>query len=485
MRVAWWMLACGAFATMACFAQAPLPHEPAAADWNVETLLLKDGTEYRGLLREEGRQQVEFAEIIRRPGRPMSAVVRVVERKQIKRLKRLPEAERAVLAERFRRFRHRAAIEAGTMEQVSLDRLTEGGVSYWVYEGQWFQLRSTADELSTRRCVVRIEQLFRAFRNMLPPRTEPTQTLTIKLSGSIDDYLRQLQKLRLDIDRLAFYSSHENLIVAGCELSRYSQQLTRIRTGHEKLLKQRDRERDEFRESLAKLSEELARQGVSRRTIKQELALRNALWKKEDDALSQQIKEIDRRNNTKFAQVTGRMFRRLHHEAFHAYLMNWAFPHPEHRVPRWLNEGLAQVFERGFLEADTLRVDAPDTTLLTDLKKRLASDDSLTLAKLLNASDDSFLMTHSESASAEHYLYSWGLAYYLVFERAWLRGEALEGYVRGSTASEGAVACFETSVGRSLAEFEKEWRGTMLAMPTVREAESRSKSAIRLGEPSF
>ena len=49
------------------------------------------------------------------------------------------------------------------------------------------------------------------------------------------------------------------------------------------------------------------------------------------------------------------MFRRLAHEAFHAYLETYVYPRQAYDVPRWLNEGLAQTFEAGLLEdADVL-----------------------------------------------------------------------------------------------------------------------------------
>ena len=41
-------------------------------------------------------------------------------------------------------------------------------------------------------------------------------------------------------------------------------------------------------------------------------------------------------------------------------------------VPRWLNEGLAQTFEAGLLEADTLRIDTPEPRGAGCVAERLA-----------------------------------------------------------------------------------------------------------------
>ena len=67
------------------------------------------------------------------------------------------------------------------------------------------------------------------------------------------------------------------------------------------------------------------------------------------------------------------MFVRLFHEAFHAYLENYVYPQTDHDVPRWLNEGLAQVFEGGQLESGSLRLDAPDTARLKLLQEDFAA----------------------------------------------------------------------------------------------------------------
>ena len=76
------------------------------------------------------------------------------------------------------------------------------------------------------------------------------------------------------------------------------------------------------------------------------------------------ILALDRKNSAKFTEVSGQMFTRLAHEAFHAY-RTYVYPRQEYDVPRWLNEGLAQVFEAGLpLEADTLRIDTPDLPAL-------------------------------------------------------------------------------------------------------------------------
>src|SRR5207249_622937 len=62
------------------------------------------------------------------------------------------------------------------------------------------------------------------------------------------------------------------------------------------------------------------------------------------------IKMAEDRNTDGYHQERRRMFRRLFHEAFHAYLNTFVYPPEEGEMPRWFNEGLAQVFEVAVFE---------------------------------------------------------------------------------------------------------------------------------------
>jgi hypothetical protein len=160
------------------------------------------------------------------------------------------------------------------------------------------------------------------------------------------------------------------------------------------------------------------------------------------------------------------MFTRLFHEAFHAYLENYVYPRQEYDVPRWLNEGLAQVFEGGQLELETLRVDVPNGPALKALQEDLRGSAPLPLADLLAADANTFLKTHrGASATASRlYCYSWGLAYYLTFEQTLLATPAFELYIRPAAAELDPVERFEQLIGMPLAEFEPKWRQAMLTL---------------------
>lgn len=151
-----------------CTASAPdAPTNLAAAALQLETVTFKVGTTYTGLLQAKAKDEVEFVEICLKLGMPMSATVRILVPDQITQYVALPDNGRQILADHIHRLRHPLAIEVGNQERVSLVAAPEGSTHAWEYRGDWFVLTSTADEESTRHCIVRIEQIYRAFRQLI------------------------------------------------------------------------------------------------------------------------------------------------------------------------------------------------------------------------------------------------------------------------------------------------------------------------------
>ena len=434
-----------------------------ADDAKFETIRLKDGRTFQGLIEAERKGELEFAEIVRLPGKPMYAVVRPIDRKLVAKSERLPPEERERLFEQFQAFRNRARIEAGSMEDVILVPASNGGAKRLRYEGNWFTLVSTADDETTRKAVVRVEQIFRAYRQLLPPRREPQTLAEILLYGSMAEYRTDLSERRLEIESPAFYSQSLNLIVAGSDLAHYSDQLARTRARNEATRRHYESLQSDFSKRQAKLADELKRNGFTREEIGDEIRLRKRAWEEEIKSRFAEIAEANRRNDALFSDVTRQMFARLNHEAFHAYLENFVYPSAEGAAPRWLNEGLAQVFETSQLDGDVLRIDAPHRDTLLALQADLAGE-PLPLAELLTAQESEFLVSHARGASRRHYLYSWGLAYYLAFHQNLLGSTSLGRYLGPTDVVLSPLARFEQLVGMPLPEFEKRWSAAMRAI---------------------
>ncbi len=443
------------FATSSSHAADP-PASPAGR-WKLETVVLKSGKEHHGLVQARREPEIDFAEIVQRPGKPMFAIIRGIDAAQVAKTELLPPAEHAELVKKFHEYRHKALIEAGEMEQVKLAPRDVDGHAYQSYRGSWFTLLSTADEESTRRCVVRMEQIFRAFRTLLPTR-QKRQELTIYLYASLDEYRLRLRGLDLNLNAPAIYSVRHRQILAGGEIAHYAHRLAEVRKESADLEKQYDKLDQDFAVSLARLSDELRAKGFGKDEIKEELQLRKTDWKNERAAVMARLHEQGRRNLARFSEVTREMFARLYHEAFHAYFDSYVYPQASHHVPAWLHEGLAQVFEGGKLEGDSLRIDAPDRERLKLLLADLNSGDPLPLAHLLVAEERTFAGDHGGRASERHYLYAWGLAYYLVTEKNLLGSSALDEFVSPQSAELSPTARLETLLRQPLDKFESQWR---------------------------
>ena len=434
------------------------PSEDTVADqWQFETVQREDGTVHQGLILAEGEEEIELVEIVRLPGKPMFAVIRPVHRDQIIAIQRLEQPQRERLIERIDRFRRRARIEAGRMEDIDLQHETDGMSERWIYDGPWFRLESTADHEMTRRSIVRIEQIFRAYRQILPPRVQPSGRLLIELFGTMEDYRRRVHQSDLEIAHPAFYSSSENRILAGSDLNAYAQRLARVREHHAQVRREYRALHQGFPAKLSLVLDELRRNGYSEEEVELESRLRRSVWQREYETALARIETVERQNQARFTEVTRQMFALLYHEAFHAYVQNYVYPNPQQPLPRWLNEGLAQIFETAQLDGDTLRIDAPDSHRLRPLQQDLRGPHPLTIAEVLQAPDDCFL----DHAAQRHYLYAWGLAYYLTYEGNLLEGQRLDQYV-SNPENFGPVARFTRMTGTSPSSFETTWREVMM-----------------------
>ncbi|HZZ70632.1 MAG TPA: hypothetical protein VFE24_00145, partial [Pirellulales bacterium] len=341
-----------------------------SATWRFDQVELKDGRTIQGLIEEELDEFVEVWDVRRPPGKPMYLLLRTIERKQIREIRRLADEDRAALRNKLELYLHRAADEARRAGSLELTRQVGATATHFFFAGAprkpqakqvWFTLESTADDDATRRSIVRIEEAFVAFRQMFPPRVEPPEPPRFLILGTMEEYADRLRLQKLRIKNPAYYSPEQNLVVAGSDLTRYAEQLARTKQQHEKVRHEYAAVSQQMAETLKGLSQDLEHQAVAPEERKKILVAAQGSWDRELALLDKRIQAADRLNASLFNEVSGEMFARLYHEAFHAYLDNYLYPPQRYDVPRWLNEGLAQTFEAGLLEADTLRIDAPNT----------------------------------------------------------------------------------------------------------------------------
>ena len=440
-------------------ARAAADPELSEGAWPVERVELLDGRSYEGYIESEDAVWLNIRQILRPQGRPMILVVHPIARESIKKVVRLDPTERARLQERIQRLINRAAIERGRMDAVQLGQVTRGGLQYHRYSGKWFTLESGAEESITRRMIVRIEQVFTAYRQIVAPRTEPRgPRLRLVVLGSMADYQSYLARLNVKIDNPACFLPEENLLVAGSQLTRFAAELEKINARHDQLARELDHLEQELPARLKDLAQKLKAEGIS--DAKHVLLSARRKFLEEISQKRVELNRCNRRNARAFEACTEATFARLYHEAFHAYLENYVYPRGEFDVPLWLNEGLAVTFERGVVETDTFRVDAPNRRALEALKTDLRGPQPLPLAEVLAADQEAFV---SSPEAARYYVYSWGLAHYLTFEKQLLHCLALEKYVQPASGVSD-VARFEQLLDVPLSRFEPLWRTYILQL---------------------
>ncbi len=439
------------------------PGEPAEnSDSGYEQVELKDHLRYAGLIESEDADWLTLICIVSPRGQPMHLVIRPFDQRQISSVTRLDAGKRALLAQRIEEFRNRAAIEAAGMEAIQLKPREAEGFSYRHYGSKWFTLDSTADDQNTRRVIIRAQQIFAAYRQILPPRNGSSEPPRLVVLASMDQYQALLTKLglKVKIANPACLLEDQNLVAIGSDLARLTAVTSGITAQNAQLRGDlRDLE-GRLKDRLRVVADNLHKSGASSAEIAHEMTQERAKFWKQLKNKRDELRKSDQQIDRLFKQSASQTLVRLYHEAFHAYLRNNVYPPQRYDVPPWLNEGLAVIFEGGLLEGNSLRVDAPNPVALKKLKADLAGPAPLGLEKLLFAGQDQFLLMAAVRPAAvdRYYVYAWGLAYYLTFEKRLLSSPALEKYLQPGNARLAPVPRFEQLIGKPLKQFEQEWQ---------------------------
>lgn len=430
--------------------------------WPTERIVRKDGRVFEGLVRDVSESSLELVEVGRKPGRLMYLLVRTIPRNEISTLQRLGPAKRRELENHIAQFRNRARILAARLDQIRLEQRSVQDLEYLFYRGTWFSLASTADEELTRLAIVRVEQMFAGFRTFIRPRLRPQGRLRVILLNKQDEYLRYQRRANLNIKNPAYFDPVRNEIVAGGNLTALANRLQEVQRHHAQLLERQKKRDVEMRNQLEAMGRVLARGGSDPEEIRLAKVAANRQWRELADRQAAKIRQADRANDQLFQE----RFRILYHEAFHAYLENYVYDRHQFAVPRWLNEGLAQIFEGGMLDAGALRLDTPNPRARAALQDELRGGSPIPLADIVSASPRQFLVGHNDAAGRADklYLYSWGLAQYLTYQMQLLDRPRLDQYLSIEAAANDPVERFERLVGMPLDAFQEKWRKAMLEL---------------------
>jgi len=437
------------------------PPPTGLSKWSFDELALTNGATLEGLILSENPDGMRFQSVSRPPGRPTVTLTSYFTKGEIARIKRLPDADRVILKERLDELDPTGAGERKrmeTLELVATDEWPPGPAKR--YESDYFTLVSTGSDELVRRSAVRLEQIYIAFTRFLPPSVKDARPTKIMLATDDGEYKALLGSLgKADLLNRAVFDPTNNRVLCGTEMKRLGHEL---QTGRLHLSQQLA--------ALAKYESDvtkLYRQPELKRHLEASALERRRLY------------AADAGNGVKFDRATGGIFAVLYHEAFHAYVGTFVYPplKPDDvkagrgpgELPRWLNEGLAQVFETAVVEAGELRADAPHRDRLNRAKEALRKKNAerlVPLEELFVTGKDVFLASHKDQKGVTEraYLTSWALAYYLTFERHLIGIETFRKYLVEVNSGGDPRKAFERLVGQELPAFEKDWHAFLLRL---------------------
>lgn len=440
--------------------QAPAPSPVQAEAWKLEVVHRKAPyLPLEGLVVRQDPSGIELRQVIRKPGRPTFIITVNIPEEQIERVELLDSEERGQLlrrldqiqAERAKRFARLKLLDkpppmgAEQIEPpqglIKTDWPTDkpGTNRAWKSSGQRFNLLTTARVEIAELCALQLDQVFTAFERLLPPRQE-TGPVTIWVTSSVEEW-RALCKARgRAVLNPAWCDPVTGEVGLATDLTRLDERMDKLRAAHGSRLQELQNRSDELRKAYGgKLPPELQKPF--------DLSLRS-------------LRETAGANERVLRQERDRLFARMNHEVFHAYLARFVLRPGSGGVPPWLNEGLAQVFEAALVEAGDLRADNADPERIKRFRADIQSGIDLPLTDLLALPASQFHVTGAadEEKSRRAYLASWALCSWLVLEKGRLRLEDIDSITLPEGGKVDPLRQFEQVFGMSLVESQNQLR---------------------------
>lgn len=412
--------------------------------WVFEELIHNNGSRFQGLVLSETNQGVKFQVVTRLPGRPTVTLTTFFAKSEYATINRLNEADRTRLKTRLADLdatKNGERDRMGSLKLVSAEWLGKTD-SAKRYESDHFTLTSNAPDEITARAAVRLEQLFAAFRRYLPPQSTTSKPTTIFLTVTPEEYVSLLGPGAPRLLNPAVYDPVKNRIICGSDLRRLGEQLNGSRLHHQRQFFAIEQYEADIRKLYKDQKQDQDRYLDMAKTQRQK------------------ILAAELANDRAFDTATKQLFAVLYHEAFHAYAKSYAFP--DHELPRWLNEGLAQIFESAVVEANELRVGHADAERLKTVRDwmKVDGDKYLSIVELVRTDQNGFVAKHTDAkaASERAYAASWAAAHYLLFARKAIGNERFAKYLNEVKTGRDPAAALELWIDQPPMEFNREWR---------------------------
>jgi hypothetical protein len=315
---------------------------------------------------------------------------------------------------------------------------------------------------------VRLEDIFQAFREYLGERHTPAKRLSVLLYTDAARYKEVLQERGLTIVNPAVYIPDRAEILVLTDWEQLVRTYSQVLAKHEEQLRELDRYEAQLRQHYFGNPPPAALDKIR--------------------AARLQIARINRENEAILDRQVQPLFRLCYHESFHAYLDLYLFPNAHQSIPRWLNEGLAQIFETAIVETGDIRIGHIDAERLNKVQTLIRQGEMPSWRSVLESQDRVFQVNHrTESyASDRYFLASWAVTYYLLFGPHRRPEKSADPLPAGATLTqllerlvnkESPVQTVESYTGKPLDVLERDWQiyflrlrpdGTLRPMEAIR-----------------
>ncbi len=428
----------------------------------MEQVDLINGRTLEGLVLEETQTMVKMRLVSRKIGRPTLTSTEEFRRDEVRFIRHLPVGEREELSRKLKELDQQRDLFLASLRMLDAPspQLTNRGIegirptpvaweddpnqTAWAFESHYFRLTTNLREPLAVLVTLQLEEVFRAISNLFPPRL-PGKPTRIRIWSDQLGYLRAVGRGQASLDHPAVFDSLGNRILGGTELARLEGESIELRRHHAKQLGILNLREIEIQKAMGgKIPTDFAEMAVRAR---------------------RELRDADQKNDHAIRQSRNQLLQILNHESIHAYLGNWVYDQQKQPLPRWLNEGLAQVYETGLIEAGELRADWPDSTRLAGVRQLIREGKFPALRHILADSPDHFLVRvegggdkPNRESSREAYLASWILTYHLTFGKKLLPGKKVDQYLESLAKNEGRKAAFdafESWTGMDIDTFEK------------------------------
>ncbi len=450
-----------------------------AAGWR-DIIILKDGDEHRGLIVSEDDDAVAFDLVMSGASVTRTLTMRTrIAREKIKEVRRLTDDQRSAARSHIENAKRQEERDARGEQDIRVEQ------TFWdskdkkqriparMVELEHFVIEANTDEDFLRKAAHRLGKVFDAYKRHFGVDRNAAKKVRVVIFNSMGQYYGSIDNA---VKNPAFYAPALKLVAAGCDMAAYRAAIDEVRRRLAELRKQLDAEQariDKARAEVRTIVDGYHRQihtagsATPRgkalmdlvRRAERRWQIQVMKYERPLKDIKRKISEVNRRNERIFDERARHMLRTLYHEGFHAFLDQFLFDEElAKKVPRWLNEGLAQYFEEARVEGSRLVLGQENRPKIAFLRKACREGKLVPMPKMLTAGAEDYLVkdTSDIENSTKHYLQAWCLIH-LVSEQGGVTKVALEKFVRAVAGGTEPMAALPGLTGMTNAELKELW----------------------------